>query len=116
VHQVYRQPPAGKLVPLAAGRTVDPSAVASYLGDLPEVKGGKLGLRPKLVTHIPGPAGAGAVKAEARKLTYCSFTLLYKTVPVAKASRGVLLDAGRPVFVRERNCPAAGADLGPTES
>jgi hypothetical protein len=117
VHQVYRRAPKGKFQPLAAGGRIDTSAVAGYLADLPEMKKAGLTLRHRLATRLRGSRKAGVTRAaQVEPLAFHSFELFYKDRPIARASRGVFLEDGKPTLVRDRNFPAPGADLGPTES
>ncbi len=113
LHQQYRKPQVTE-VPLAAwGGTEVETAMAAAMK---EPGGAEFKLRPRTFVSLAEEGEPGQDAAPQEQYAYCEFDILYKDdVPIAKASRAIVIVRGKPVVVRDRNLPAGELKLESTK-
>jgi hypothetical protein len=131
IKQVYLKPESTEFA-AGPGVGVATEQVMAFAGAQPTLKQRDLELRPRYVTRLSAeeepeaeaepPAGTAPGAAEAleaagqERLAHYEFDVLYKGRPVTKGSHSVVVANRKAILARDRNLPAQGADLGPTDN
>jgi hypothetical protein len=103
IFQVYTSAPEGRLD--AVSGSVSTASVQAYAeGVTSPVRRGRLRLRPRLVTRIRGAQTRSAAAAPEKAAIY-EFDVLYGDLPLANASRTVVVQHGKALAIRDRNIP-----------
>jgi hypothetical protein len=109
ISQVYSQPALERMTPPADGKVSLTWVQALCEKQAPLTEAG-FKLRPRLVTFLRPPVDAGGKGPNQgipkENLAIYDFDVLYENLPVANASRMVVLREGKPVAIRDRNALA----------